>query len=71
MRKPLLIFRAGNCTARKYVAFLLVLALLLACSARLYRSRTEQGSVEVFAGEERTPEPPQGLYALLEQWIGD
>lgn len=72
MKMPVFIFRAGDCTARKHVAFLLVLALLLACSVRLYRMHTqEQDSMEVFADGERAPVSPQGLYALLEQLLED
>lgn len=72
MRKPFLIFRAGERTTLKCCALLLVCTLLLVFSVRLYRSQTEeQGSVEVFAGETREKSRPQGVYALLEQLFGD
>lgn len=72
MRKPFLIFRAGNRTALKSCVFLLVCALLLTLSARLYRLQTEeQESAEVFAGEDRADHRPQGLYALLDRLFGD
>ena len=72
MRKPFLIFRAGECTALKCCALLLVCALFLTLSFRLYRRRTEeQGSVEVFAGEDRADARPQGVYALLDRLLGD
>lgn len=72
MRKPFVIFRAGSRTALKRCALLLVCALLLTLSARLYRLQREgQGSMEVFAGEDAADPRPQGLYALLEQLFGD
>lgn len=72
MRKPFLIFRMGKRTALKSCGLLLVCALLLVFSVRLYRSQTEeQGSMEVFAGEDREESRPQGLYALAERLFGD
>lgn len=72
MNKPFLIFRTGNRSALKRFAFLLVCALLLTLAVRLFRLQTEeQGSMEVFAGEERSSGRAQGLYALLEQLLED
>lgn len=72
MKKPFLILRGGKYTALRSFACLLALTLLLACSVRLYRSRTEgQGSMEVFADETRPEQRPQGLYALLQQLLED
>ena len=72
MRKPFVIFRAGERTALKCCALLLVCALLFTFSVRLYRSQTEEReSMEVFAGEDRTEPRPQGLYALMEQLFED
>lgn len=71
MRKPFLIFRAGERTAPKSIALLLICALLLAFSVGLYRLQREaQGSMEVFAGEDRAESRPQGLYALAERLFG-
>ena len=67
-----MILRTGNRSALKGCALLLVCALLLALSVGLYRmQREEQGSMEVFAGEDAARPRPQGLYALLEQLFGD
>ena len=72
MRKPFLIFRAGERTTLKCCVLLLVCTLLLVFSVRLCRSQTEeQESVEVFAGETCEKSRPQGVYALLEQLFGD
>ncbi|MCH5183256.1 MAG: hypothetical protein J1E00_03690 [Oscillospiraceae bacterium] len=72
MRKPFLIFRAGERTALKCFSLLLVCALFLTLSFRLYRQRAEErGSMEVFAGEDRADVRPQGLYALLDRLLGD
>lgn len=71
MTKPFLIFRAGERTAAKSCALLLLCALLLTFSIKLYRLQSkEQGSMEVFAEEDRPTPPPQGVYALLEQLFG-
>lgn len=70
-----MIFRAprtGDRTALKCCALLLVCAMLLALAVGLFRlQREEQGSMEVFAGEDAANPRPQGLYALLEQLFGD
>lgn len=72
MKKPVFVFRAGTRGTVRNFAFLLVLALLIVFSVRLYRIHAEeQESMEVFAGGQRVPDAPQGLYALLEQLIGE
>ena len=72
MKKPFVILRAGNRNALKSCALLLICAMLLTISVGLYRlQREEQGSMEVFAGEDAAQTRPQGLYALLEQLFGD
>ena len=72
MKMPVLIFRAGKRSAVRNFACLLVLALLLTFSVRLYRTHAqEQESMEVFAGGEGIPAKPQGLYALLGKLIGE